>query len=58
MIGSAVGPILGGTLVQYVGYEGLGYAAAVISAVAVLCFSRMDRGASAQASAPATTTPF
>lgn len=54
MIGSAVGPILGGTLVQHVGYEGLGYAAAVISAVAVFCFSRMDRGSSAQASAPAT----
>ena len=57
MIGSAVGPILGGTLVQHVGYEGLGYAAVVISAAAVFCFSRVGRGAPARVSAPATVPP-
>lgn len=38
MIGSAVGPLLGGTLVQLVGYEGLGYASVGFGTVAFLCF--------------------
>lgn len=36
MIGSAVGPVLGGTIVAGVGYRGLGWAAAVIAAVALM----------------------
>jgi predicted MFS family arabinose efflux permease len=43
MIGSAIGPILGGTLVQNLGYESLGYATVVISTMAVLCFLRAGR---------------
>ncbi|WP_028997899.1 MFS transporter [Azohydromonas australica] len=40
MVGSAVGPILGGTLVKFHGYPSLGLAAAAVAGVAVLCFSR------------------
>ncbi|MGV7215214.1 MFS transporter [Bradyrhizobium sp. UFLA05-112] len=41
MIGAAVGPILGGTLVQLFGYPALGLCAVVISTVAVLLFSKV-----------------
>lgn len=41
MIGAAVGPILGGVLVQGVGYRGLGAAAVLIASVAVFLFSRV-----------------
>ena len=41
MIGAAVGPILGGTLVQSFGYQALGLCAIAISTVAVLLFSRV-----------------
>lgn len=41
MIGAAVGPILGGTLVQSFGYQALGLGAIVISAIAVLLFSKV-----------------
>lgn len=41
MIGAAVGPVLGGTLVQSFGYQALGLGALVISSVAVLLFSRV-----------------
>ena len=41
MIGSAIGPILGGILVQHLGYESLGYATVVISTLSVLCFLRL-----------------
>ena len=41
MIGAAVGPILGGTLVQSFGYRSLGIAAVVIAAVAFALFSRV-----------------
>lgn len=41
MIGSAIGPILGGTLVKGAGYPALGFAAVAIAVVAVLCFSRV-----------------
>ncbi len=42
MTGSAIGPILGGALVQNFGYGALGAAAVVIAAVAVTLFSRVD----------------
>jgi predicted MFS family arabinose efflux permease len=48
MIGSAVGPLLGGTLVKLSGYGAIGVAAVVIDALALLCFSRLmlrERGA-------------
>ncbi len=45
MIGAAIGPVLGGTLVQSFGYASLGLAALVLGSVAVLCFSRLPRQA-------------
>ncbi|WP_140635334.1 MFS transporter [Methylibium rhizosphaerae] len=47
MIGAAIGPVLGGTLVQAFGYGSLGAAAVSIAAVAVLCFSRVRPTAAA-----------
>lgn len=41
MIGSAIGPILGGTLVKGMGYSGLGLAALLIDALALAMFLRM-----------------
>jgi predicted MFS family arabinose efflux permease len=54
MAGSAVGPLLGGTLVNWFGYASLGAAAMVLAGFAVICFSRLPRGGSRPASvAPA-----
>jgi predicted MFS family arabinose efflux permease len=47
MLGSAIGPVLGGTLVKAFGYGSLGLAAAVVAAVAVFCFSRLPSGSAA-----------
>src|SRR5690606_37753900 len=41
MIGSAIGPFLGGTLITLSGYESLAIAAAWLAVTAVLCFSRL-----------------
>jgi predicted MFS family arabinose efflux permease len=41
MVGSAIGPFLGGTLVNGFGYEALVLAAACLAAVAVFCFARL-----------------
>jgi predicted MFS family arabinose efflux permease len=41
MLGSALGPLLGGVLVKSFGYGTLGLAAAVFATVAVVCFSRL-----------------
>lgn len=43
MIGAALGPILGGTLVKHYGYESLGIAAIAIDAVAIYAFARIPR---------------
>lgn len=43
MIGSAIGPILGGTLVKAFGYPALGFAAIAIAVTGVLCFSRVHQ---------------
>lgn len=43
MIGSAIGPVLGGTLVKFHGYGSLGLAAVPIACIAMLCFSRTKR---------------
>jgi predicted MFS family arabinose efflux permease len=45
MIGSALGPIIGGTIVKAVGYGGLGIAALVIDAIALVMFTRMTQRA-------------
>jgi len=44
MLGSAIGPVLGGTLLKTYGYGSLGLAAVAIAAVAVFCFSRLPSG--------------
>jgi len=41
MAGSAIGPVLGGVLVQNAGYEWLGYAIAGFAVIAVLSFRRV-----------------
>ena len=45
MIGSAIGPLLGGTLIKLAGYGAIGVAAVAIDALALLCFWRMTRAA-------------
>ena len=52
MIGAAVGPILGGVLVQTFGYPALGVAAAIIATIAFTLFSKVHAQA-APALAPA-----
>lgn len=41
MIGSAIGPVLGGTLVKAFGYGGLGAAAVLIDLIAIVLFARL-----------------
>lgn len=41
MTGGAIGPVLGGTLVKTFGYGSLAVAAAIIAALAILCFTRL-----------------
>lgn len=43
MAGSCVGPVIGGTLIQAFGYPGLGYAACVVSAIAVFLMMQERR---------------
>jgi predicted MFS family arabinose efflux permease len=43
MVGSAIGPFLGGTLVRHFGYGAIAVAAACLAAAAILCFARMPR---------------
>lgn len=43
MTGAAIGPILGGTLVKFLGYGSLGIAAVLMATAALLCFSRLER---------------
>ncbi len=52
MVGAAIGPILGGTLVQAFGYGGLGIAALGIAIVAVGLFSRVHAPHAPFAAAP------
>ncbi len=46
MIGSCIGPALGGGIVQAFGYPGLGYAACIVAAIAVTCMLRGKRALS------------
>lgn len=43
MVGAAIGPVLGGTLVKALGYGSIGFAAVVIAGVAVASFSQARR---------------
>lgn len=51
MVGSAVGPILGGTLVKFFGYQAIGIAACVFAVIAIAIFSqaKVGKGVAAQA---------
>jgi len=51
MVGSAIGPALGGALVQAFGYGALGWAAVVIAMLAVACVARVRRSLAQPASA-------
>ena len=55
MVGSCIGPALGGGLVQAIGYPALGWAACVVGLVAVLCMQQVRRQLSA---APVATRPL
>ena len=52
MTGDAIGPVLGGTLVKFFGYHGIGVAAALVAACAVYCFSRLPRDSAAPHAVP------
>ena len=38
MIGAAVGPVLGGTIIKFFGYQGIGIAAFVFGSISLVCF--------------------
>jgi len=54
--GSAIAPLLAGTLVKFYGYGGIAVAAGCVAVVAIFCFSRLpsDKPALVPAPAPAT----
>ncbi|QUX95005.1 MFS transporter [Marinomonas sp. CT5] len=47
MIGAAIGPILGGTIIKFLGYPGIGIAALVFGTVSLGCFIRVFQRSSA-----------
>jgi predicted MFS family arabinose efflux permease len=47
MIGAAIGPVLGGTIVKLAGYPALGIAVAIVGVLSSLMFALMRRGESA-----------
>lgn len=53
MAGAALGPVLGGTLVKWAGYESLAVAAVLTAACAVACFSQARQRTSAHPAQPA-----
>ena len=53
MAGAALGPVLGGTLVKWSGYESLAVAAVLVAACAVACFSQARPSAAATPPQPA-----
>ena len=46
MIGAAIGPILGGTIIKLAGYHGIGIAALVFGSISLICFMRVFRSGS------------
>lgn len=57
MAGSAIGPILGGVLVQNLGYEWLGYVISLLAVVALVAFSRVRGTSGAQSNPRAASIP-
>lgn len=57
MIGSAIGPVLGGTLAKVAGYEAMGVVAVAIDVVAGACFWQLTREVPA-ARRPVRATPM
>ena len=57
MIGSCIGPALGGAIVQGLGYPGLGWAACVVALVAVACMLMARRHMPADSSAAMPAQP-
>ena len=53
MAGAALGPVLGGTLVKWAGYESLAVAAVLTAACAVACFSQARQRTAAHPAQPA-----
>jgi len=49
MIGAAIGPILGGTIIKFVGYHGIGIAALVFGVISLICFMRVFQSDSSAA---------
>ncbi|PYF84155.1 putative MFS family arabinose efflux permease [Marinomonas alcarazii] len=43
MIGAAIGPVLGGTIVKFFGYHGIGIAALVFGLISLFCFINVFR---------------
>lgn len=58
MIGSAVGPVLGGTLAKFSGYGSLGIAAAALGILTLVSFSRLPSAASPAAASPHPDKPL
>ena len=52
MIGSCIGPALGGAIVQGLGYPGLGWAACVVTALALIAMLQVRRHLHAPATTP------
>lgn len=52
LVGAGLGPLIGGTLVKFHGFPALAVAAAVLAALAILCFLRVPREAAPKAAAP------
>lgn len=51
MIGSCIGPALGGTVVQNIGYPGLGWVACVVALIAMICMALGQRALAAKSPA-------
>lgn len=49
MSGAALGPLVAGTLVKFVGYPGIGFFAVAVASLAIYAFSRMPGGEAAPA---------
>lgn len=60
MVGAAIAPFIGGTLVKFVGFESIGYAAIVLVAIELLLFNltRLHLAGQAQAGSAASTMAF
>ena len=52
MVGAALGPIVGGTLVKSVGYVALGFAAAIVALLVLSCFTRLYKNPTLLETAP------